>query len=128
VLNVDAGVVLPSAGKQVHVRGQHSKDYKLVTTGPYAIVRHPSYTGVFLVGFSTIFYHGSRGSWFVESGISNTMMGRVIGYAVVGIAIIFTFLVKTRWEREDRVLKEVFGKQWDEWAKRVPYALVPGVI
>jgi protein-S-isoprenylcysteine O-methyltransferase Ste14 len=104
------------------------KDHELVTTGPYAIVRHPSYTGMFLVGLGTTFYHGSRGSWFMASGISNTMMGRVMGYASIVLATIFMFFVKARCAMEDRVLKQVFGKQWDEWAKRVPYALVPGII
>jgi protein-S-isoprenylcysteine O-methyltransferase Ste14 len=104
------------------------KDHRLVTTGPYAIVRHPSYTGVYLVGLGTFFYHSSRGSWFIESGISKTMIGTVVGYVNIVLVITFALSLKNRWEREDRVLKEEFGKQWDEWAKRVPYALVPGII
>lgn len=28
---------------------------------------------------------------------------------------------------EDAELKKVFGRVWDEWSQRAPYALVPGV-
>jgi protein-S-isoprenylcysteine O-methyltransferase Ste14 len=28
---------------------------------------------------------------------------------------------------EDAALREAFGSEWEEWAKRVPYAFLPGV-
>lgn len=28
---------------------------------------------------------------------------------------------------EDAMLRKQFGQEWEEWARRVPYALIPGV-
>jgi len=36
------------------------KDHILVTSGPYAIVRHPSYTGIILVAIAVSLVHGSK--------------------------------------------------------------------
>ncbi|KAG1815473.1 uncharacterized protein BJ212DRAFT_1356793 [Suillus subaureus] len=45
------------------------KDYKVVTSGPYSIVRHPSYTGLLLQNIGTIIMYGSQESWMRQSGI-----------------------------------------------------------
>ena len=36
------------------------KNHKLITSGPYAIVRHPSYVGVILVASGLMLIHGSK--------------------------------------------------------------------
>lgn len=35
--------------------------------------------------------------------------------------------VLLRVAKEEQMLKRAFGKQWREWAKRVPYKLFPGI-
>ena len=102
-------------------------DHKLVTTGPYAVVRHPSYTAGCLVSYGTICFHGSRGSWLRESGILDTTIGTTLANAFMMLMLYFMILVKKRCEKEDKALKKKFGNQWDEWAQRVPYAALPGV-
>jgi protein-S-isoprenylcysteine O-methyltransferase Ste14 len=115
-------------GKQFTFEVNIREDHKLITTGPYAIVRHPSYTALWIVGIGTLCFHGSRGSWVRESGIMDTMIGKILAYGVVMSVTISAWMLRKRWEREDQVLKKEFGKQWDEWAQRVPYAILPGIL
>ncbi|KAF8351913.1 hypothetical protein F5887DRAFT_933008 [Amanita rubescens] len=73
-----------------------AKDHRLVTTGPYSIVRHPSYTGGFMATTSIFLLHASQGSWVRESGLLRYHSGK-IG------AGIFAFLIaispKTIWRQ-----------------------------
>jgi protein-S-isoprenylcysteine O-methyltransferase Ste14 len=101
------------------------EDHKLVTTGPYAVVRHPSYSAALLVLTGVVCFHGSRGSWLRESGILDTNMGKILVYGITAILTIPVVMIKGRWEKEDEMLKKEFGKKWNDWAKRVPYAVLP---
>ncbi len=80
------------------------KDHELIVTGPYALARHPIYTGL-LIGF----------------------LGTAIAVAqprgFLAVAIIFiVFWVKLR--LEERWMRENFGASYDSYSKRVA-ALVP---
>ena len=81
--------------------------HHVVDTGPYAIVRHPIYTGITLASFATA---AERGSVF----------------AFAGAAILtLSWYVKARLEEE--FLREKLGKeQYDAYARRVPM-LIPFV-
>lgn len=37
------------------------------------------------------------------------------------------YLTLGRMHAEDGALKKEFGKEWDEYAQRVPYCVLPGV-
>ena len=102
-------------------------EHKLITSGPYAIVRHPSYLGLFA------FYSGSAicmfgpGSFWSAAGMWGTLPGMVFGgyYAIymvyVGIALF------ARAAKEDEVLRKEFNDQWVSWSKKTPYRLIPFV-
>jgi len=69
----------------------------------------------------------SKGSYARECGLLNS-------YAVRGAVLVHTALVTSivsglllRMPKEDDALKKTFGAQWDEWARRVPYKLIPGI-
>ena len=103
------------------------KGHKLVTSGPYSYVRHPSYTG--LIGaFSGIgLCLLGQGSWARESGVLDTPWGHYAKYLWY-VSLVFTPLnFARRTLVEDKMLKTEFQGQWEEWAKNVPYRLLPGV-
>lgn len=104
-----------------------TRNHRLVTTGPYSLCRHPSYTGAVLAYFGILFYFGSPGSWFVECVFKGSMVGKVLGisYALMMSLIVAGLL--SRIEKEDEGLKREFGQDWVEYAAKVPYVLVPGV-
>ncbi len=52
-----------------------NKDHRLVTTGPYAIVRHPSYTGILFAMWGFVICLTGRNSWLRESGFMETTAG-----------------------------------------------------
>ncbi|KAI0060187.1 hypothetical protein BV25DRAFT_1807967 [Artomyces pyxidatus] len=108
---------------QLAIRDKH----KLVTTGPYSIVRHPSYTGVWLVhgGITACFL--AKGMWITESGVMHTITGWIAGTLWAGMLVFVTF-IGLRAKEEDKMLHIEFGKEWEAYAKRVPYRYVPGFI
>lgn len=102
-------------------------DHHLITTGPYAVVRHPSYMSwvVFAAGLLTV--QMSPGSWFAECGPSHSILGRsAMAVWVVYNLWILTF-IPARARREDEALKRQFGDEWLQWSKQTPYKLVPGL-
>ncbi|KZS99968.1 uncharacterized protein LAESUDRAFT_745986 [Laetiporus sulphureus 93-53] len=99
--------------------------HQLVTSGPYAYVRHPSYpSGIAsLVGWGM--WMTSPGSWFVECGVINTLVGRICLLVYIAITSFCAVSLVHRSYDEDRLLKKQFGEEWEEWAKRVPCRVIP---
>ncbi|KAI0077528.1 hypothetical protein K474DRAFT_1661618 [Panus rudis PR-1116 ss-1] len=99
--------------------------HELKTDGPYSIVRHPSYTGGLIFMTGLLVSQMGEGSWWKESGIAATLSGKVFGIAWLGtVGVVMSFLVY-RTGIEDEALKRRFGKQWEEWATRTRYRLIP---
>ncbi|KAF8230947.1 hypothetical protein L208DRAFT_1279757 [Tricholoma matsutake] len=115
-------------GKQFTFEVNIREDHKLVTTGLYSVVRHPSYAAGTMAIIGTTFFHASRGSWLRESGVLDTMIGKILAYSIIISTFTMLPMIKARWEREDKELKKEFGKQWDDWAQRVPDAVLPGIL
>ncbi|KAJ7740436.1 hypothetical protein DFH07DRAFT_839055 [Mycena maculata] len=111
---------------QLSIRENH----KLITTGLYSIVRHPSYTGAVLAGVGVALCHLSPGSWLVEcSGLvtpGEPWVYKVVPTWGVGLSVASSAL-GARIRKEDRMLRERFGPEWEAWAERVPYRIFPGV-
>ncbi|KAF9221769.1 hypothetical protein BS17DRAFT_784673 [Gyrodon lividus] len=109
------------------------KEHKLITSGAYAIVRHPSYTGGICVGLGFLLCSLSHHSWFVAgSGLFPNLHSepRLMNVLVCTWMLIFVGLgvgLVTRMNKEDSMLEKNFGEEWKEWAKRVPCRLVPCV-
>ncbi|MEO6013168.1 MAG: isoprenylcysteine carboxylmethyltransferase family protein [Devosia sp.] len=79
-------------------------DHKIIDTGPYAIVRHPIYTGLIVA-------------------LAATAMLRPGLFGIAGVAlIVVSFSLKYR--LEERFLMEELGPEYAAYRKRVP-ALVP---
>lgn len=92
-------------GKQWSVTARVREDHELVTGGPYAIVRHPIYTGLLALLLAT---------GLARVDLAATALGAAI--YVTGT------LLRTR--REEALLRETFGSAYEAYARRVP-ALVP---
>ena len=104
------------------------KDHKLIVSGPYSIVRHPSYTGLILILCGLFPWYLGKGSWVMESGLWNTMLGKLLVVMYFGaIHILGFFYFLGRISKEDMALRDQFGKKWDDWAERVPYSIFPGI-
>lgn len=83
------------------------KDHRLVTDNIYALVRHPSYTGLLVrsLGWALVFRSlFGLGAWLV----------------------LLAFLIR-RMRHEEKVLKSEFGAEWEEYRRRTPWRLVPGI-
>jgi len=104
-----------------------SPNHKLIDNGPYGLVRHPSYTAIMISVVGAYLTHTSNGSWLRESEALDTLYGRgLIGiWIVVSSAVILSLFLRI--PREDALLRVKFAEEWEEWAKRVPYKLVPGI-
>jgi protein-S-isoprenylcysteine O-methyltransferase Ste14 len=102
------------------------KNHRLITSGPYAVVRHPSYTGLVMAILGYSLCHLSGGSWLREcSGLSlDGTVGRALisVWAIGGIFAVSVLAART--SKEDAMLKSEFS-DWDQWARRVPWKLIP---
>ena len=63
----------------------------------------------------------------MESGSWNNIFWRLLIVIYFSAIFLILFIALTRMSKEDTVLRNQFGKKWDDWAKRVPYSIFPGI-
>ncbi|KAF8840672.1 hypothetical protein BDN67DRAFT_628512 [Paxillus ammoniavirescens] len=109
------------------------KKHKLITSGVYSIVRHPSYTGgigtgtgLLLCILSPSLLSVALSSLFPDPDFKARMMN-VLGCTCISVCVGLTAGLVHRMNIEDAMLEGNFGEEWKEWARRVPYRLVPWV-
>ncbi|KAF9320633.1 hypothetical protein BG003_005382 [Podila horticola] len=133
---------------QLTIRSGH----KLVQSGPYKYLRHPSYTGAMMTCFGSFMLLFHRGLWPVlltyaakwtnqlvlartpilsslaalsPLAVSNyarvnpTLLGVEIGLWVTAVmSALGTRMLMRRVEVEEKMLKQHFGRDWDEYASK----------
>jgi len=85
-------------GSQYSIHVTVQRDHRLVTTGPYSVMRHPRYTGCILWG-----------------------LGIPLAFAsgpAMPVAAIYVWLFFWRIRVEERLLDEHFGEEWRVYAGR----------
>lgn len=97
---------IKTLGKQWTFEARVVQGHELITQGPYAMVRNPIYLGMFglIVGTGLAF---SR--W----------------WALLMAVVFFLIGNHVRIRAEEKLLRETFGAQFDDYARRVP-AFFPG--
>ncbi|MBW8041116.1 MAG: isoprenylcysteine carboxylmethyltransferase family protein [Planctomycetes bacterium] len=88
------------------VRIQNDRDHKVITAGPYKMVRHPGYVGAIL--------------WIVATPL---IIGSVVGFVPAGIAGL-VLIIRT-WLEDKTLHSELNG--YVEYAEKVKYRLFPGI-
>lgn len=99
-------VMATNAYASTVVRIQGERGHKVISTGPYAYVRHPMYSGVASYFFGIAFL---LGSWWA------------VGIAAI---IVLIFAVRAVWE-EETLKEELEG--YSDYAERVRFRLVPWI-
>ncbi|KAI8995222.1 ICMT-domain-containing protein [Trametes punicea] len=134
-----AGCVLGITGGLIRIWCHHTlgtfftwqvsvqREHKLITSGPYAIARHPSYTAWTMMIAGNFALLLSKGSYFVETGWLQRLPGKALASAIIGYLSFVTVQLLSRVPKEDGVLRKEFGRQWEEWATKTPYRLIPYV-
>ncbi|ATY64400.1 isoprenylcysteine carboxyl methyltransferase [Cordyceps militaris] len=100
----------------------------LVTTGIYAQVQHPSYTGMWLVAVAS-FAVFVRPDGALACFVPPVYWPRVQAWAatlMVGAGLLVAQQIATRVAQEEAMLKELFGKEWEAWHAKTK-RFVPGL-
>ena len=103
--NFAISLILLGLATRMYASGFVLKNKELSTTGPYAFVRHPLYTGNIMILIGLCLING-------------------FFWSFVTAFIFFWFYYPTAIEYEDRKLKSLFPDTWEEWASITP-ALMP---
>jgi protein-S-isoprenylcysteine O-methyltransferase Ste14 len=95
-------------GKQWSLAARVLEGHKLITEGPYSVVRNPIYTGMFGMLLAT---------------------GLAISHWIVLLIAIIVFAIGTaiRVYSEEKLLREAFGEEFEAYARKVP-AVVPFLV
>ena len=103
--NIAVGLILLGLATRMFASGFVLKNKELSTTGPYAFMRHPLYTGNIMILIGLCLINGFFWSFIIAF-------------------IFFWFYYPAAIEYEDRKLKSLFPDAWEEWASITP-ALMP---
>jgi protein-S-isoprenylcysteine O-methyltransferase Ste14 len=94
-------------GKQWAFAARLVESHKLITEGPYGFVRNPIYTGML--------------GMLVATGLA---MEHWVALDVAVVVFAVGLVIRVR--SEEKLLRAAFGKEFEEYAKRVP-AVLPGI-
>jgi protein-S-isoprenylcysteine O-methyltransferase Ste14 len=100
-------MAVKTLGKEWSLTARLVEGHKLATSGPYAFVRHPIYTGML--------------GMLVATGLAISHWA-----ALPGALIIFFIGTTIRVRSEEKLLREAFGEQFETYVRNVR-AIVPGL-
>jgi protein-S-isoprenylcysteine O-methyltransferase Ste14 len=92
-------------GKQWALVAHVVEGHQLITSGPYRIVRHPIYSGMFMIMIATAL-------------VISHWLGLIVSTAFYTAGTVWRINI------EEKLLIETFGSQYEEYKRKVP-AFVP---
>ena len=94
-------------GKQFSWLVTVQEEHELVTDGPFRYMRHPRYSGIiqWVFGVALIF----------------------LSIAGLVLAVLMSVLMLIRIPKEERMLHEEFGKEWEKFCKRTTKKIIPWI-
>lgn len=109
LLCVVLGIIIFLLGTLVYFRWEifWNKTYKgqLVTDGIFQHIRHPHYTSLLIIGFGLALFFYSLASLLI---------------AVIAIPIMIWSILD-----EEKLLLKQYGKEYEEYMKKVPWRIIP---
>lgn len=118
----------PPADRMINAGVEH----KLVTSGPYACVRHPGYSGALFLGLGQLLF-GLSSSTFLNECVrlssypALAIPWQALEWAWVVVYVASIGLIISRTKKEDIMLRQEFRGEWDIWAKQARWRLIPFV-
>ena len=100
-----AAWAMRTLGKQWSFSARVVEGHQLITRGPYAVVRNPTYASMAL--------------WIIALGLTFATPLRLA--LALALYLIGTLM---RIRAEEELMRATFGAQWEEYRRRVP-ALIP---
>ncbi|VDB85122.1 unnamed protein product [Peniophora sp. CBMAI 1063] len=97
-------------GSQFTFQMSIKKQHRLVTSGPYAVVRHPSYTALLMLTIGLTLCELSDGMWWSSVGLHQTAAGKVLCLAWVWTVVHICMIAARGW-KEDAFLRNEFQGQ-----------------
>lgn len=91
------------------------EDHRLVKTGPYRYLLHPSYTGLITIFLTYMAGVGYEGLWayFIKPRLPIPFPGALVALALVWHqAAVFG----NRVEEEEAMMQQTFGQEWTDHA------------
>ncbi len=98
---------IETLGEEWSLTARVLEGHRLATSGPYAVVRHPIYTGML--------------GMLIATGLAVSPWQSIL-FALAAFSIGTTIRVRS----EERLLSRAFGSDFEDYARRVP-AIIPGL-
>ncbi|MCK4397590.1 MAG: isoprenylcysteine carboxylmethyltransferase family protein [Methanophagales archaeon] len=94
-------------GKQYSLLVTIQEEHELITDGPYKFMRHPRYSGIifWVFGVALIF----------------------VSISGLVLAVLMSALMLLRIPKEERMLHQEFGKEWEDYCRRTTKKVIPFV-
>ena len=103
------------------------KDHQLITSGPYSLVRHPAYLGIFAFYVGSVLSLFGAGSLYDVAHLWKYPVAALAGGFYIIYSVYVGIVLFARVGKEDEVLRREFKDQWVVWSKKTPYKLIPYV-
>jgi protein-S-isoprenylcysteine O-methyltransferase Ste14 len=105
-----------------------AKPTKLVTTGVYAYMQHPSYLPDGLITLANYALFANLDGWagtFLPAGLVE-LWAKTKPLWLAASAVVWTVVISRRVREEEGMLREAFGKEWENWNRRTA-RFIPGI-